>query len=183
MPKILRFHFFLLSFYMIDVGAEPMIIDDFTSNDQPQWNYVSDQVMGGISEGILVFRTDKEESYAQLTGEVSTKNNGGFIQFRRDLIIPDTQGVQGIYAKVKGNNQKYFIHIRTRGTIMPWQYYQSEFLAGDKWQSIKLPFNNFVASSQWIKKELRAKDVRSIGVVAFGRDHKADINVSEIGFF
>ena len=27
----------------------------------------------------------------------------------------------------KGNNQKYFVHIRTTGTILPWQYYQTDF--------------------------------------------------------
>jgi hypothetical protein len=165
------------------IGAETMILDDFNSNTHSQWSYVSDQVMGGVSQGGLVFESNQFETYAQLSGQVSTLNNGGFIQFRTDVTYKFKSSYKGIYAKVKGNNQKYFIHLRTRGTIMPWQYYQSDFIADDKWQVIKLPMSSFVPSSKWLKNTIESKHIRSLGLVAFGRDHNADLMVSEIGFY
>ena len=36
----------------------------------------------GVSEGKLVFANEEGESFAHMTGRVSTENNGGFIQFR-----------------------------------------------------------------------------------------------------
>jgi hypothetical protein len=165
------------------IGAETMILDDFNSNTHSQWSYVSDQVMGGVSQGGLVFESNQFETYAQLSGQVSTLNNGGFIQFRTDVTDKSKSSYKGIYAKVKGNNQKYFIHLRTRGTIMPWQYYQSDFIADDKWQVIKLPMSSFVPSCKWLKNRIESKHIRSLGLVAFGRDHNADLMVSEIGFY
>lgn len=174
--------FFLHFLFIAEVGAKVMMLDNFKKNNHSQWNYVSDQVMGGISEGNFVIKTHADESFAHLSGMVSTENNGGFIQFRTDLNKLD-KNIQGIYARVKGNNQRYFIHLRTRGTIMPWQYYQSAFMASDQWQTIKLPLDNFIPSSNWLKKSVKAQHIRSLGVVAFGRDHKADLRVSEIGFY
>jgi len=34
-----------------------------------------------------------------------------------------------------------------------------------------------------LRDSVLAKSIRSIGVVAYGRDHRADIQVSEVGFY
>jgi hypothetical protein len=65
--------------------------------------------------------------------------------------------------------------------MLPWQYYQSGFEVSDEWQTIKLPMDSFEASGSWIRKSAKPTSIRSIGIVAYGRDHKADIQVSEIG--
>ena len=106
--------------FVISVRAEFMLLDNFDNKTQ-RWNYVSDQVMGGVSEGVLIFNQDQEETFAHLTGVVSTENNGGFIQFRTDVETTKNQNIEGIYLKVKGNNEAYFIHLRTKGTFLPWQ--------------------------------------------------------------
>ena len=51
----------------------------FTIQSQ-QWNFITDQVMGGVSTG--KFRVEKVDGTMcyRMTGDVSTKNNGGFIQ-------------------------------------------------------------------------------------------------------
>ena len=46
------------------------------------WKYVSDRVMGGVSEGNVYLEKDGDTSFARLIGDVSTRNNGGFIQLR-----------------------------------------------------------------------------------------------------
>ena len=173
----------VLNFVFINnLWSETMMLDDFSTKNQLQWNYISDQVMGGVSEGNLSLLKDEQGAYAKLSGLVSTQNNGGFIQFRANLKSLN-HDFQGIYAKVKGNDEQYFIHLRTRGTLLPWQYYQSGFIANDKWRIIKLPMNSFFPSSKWLSKTIRTSNIRSIGLVAFGRDHSANLEVSEIGFY
>jgi hypothetical protein len=164
-------------------GAAPMIIHDFNTNAQSQWTYVSDQVMGGVSEGSLSFSQDKSQTFAQMSGKVSTENNGGFIQFRSDVKNIDKSQVQGVYLNVRGNGEKYYIHLRTSGTLMPWHYYSSGFVASKVWQRVKLPIESFLPSSGWLRNAIKPTRIKSLGVVAFGRDYKADIQVAEIGFY
>ena len=165
------------------VTAEPLMTEDFESQPQARWSYVSDQVMGGISQGQLLFKTEEGESYAHMTGQVSTENNGGFIQFRRSIPKGTTASVSGVTLKVRGNSQQYYIHLRSSGTLLPWQYYQASFQVTDQWQTIKIPLTAFAASGKWLRKQIKPSSIRSIGVVAFGRDHSADIQISEIGFY
>jgi hypothetical protein len=165
------------------VIAEPLMNDNFESQPQARWRYVSDQVMGGISEGQLAFVTEQGESYAHMSGQVSTENNGGFIQFRTSIPKGSTATVKGVTLKVRGNSQQYYIHLRSAGTLLPWQYYQAGFQASGQWQTINIPLNTFAASSKWLREQIKPSAIRSIGVVAFGRDHSADIQVAEIGFY
>ena len=62
------------------VVADEMILENFESNPEQRWRYVSDQVMGGVSTGQVVYAQEGDVSYAHMTGTVSTENNGGFIQ-------------------------------------------------------------------------------------------------------
>lgn len=166
-----------------DPYERDILLDNFDSESAVPWNYVSDQVMGGVSVGSARLGTDNGDSYAHMTGDVSTANNGGFIQLRTSLPSGVDKKALGVYIKVRGNGEKYFINLRTNGTMMPWQYYQSSFEASDQWQVIRLPLDAFKPSSSWLRDSVLPKSIRSIGVVAYGRDHRADIQVSEVGFY
>ena len=166
--------------------AQQLMMENFENGPETRWNYISDQVMGGVSEGKLVFANEEGESFAHMTGRVSTENNGGFIQFRTPVKKGEkgtTDSVGGVVLKVRGNQQQYYIHLRTTGTLLPWQYYQAGFQTTDKWQTVKIPLETFVPSGKWLRAQIKPGSIRSIGVVAFGRDHSADIQVSEIGFY
>lgn len=160
-----------------------VMIDDFEAGSNVDWDYLSDQVMGGVSEGSASLGRDENEAYAHMTGDVSTANNGGFIQLRTSLNSGADKNTKGVFIKVRGNNQKYYIHLRTRGTMLPWQYYQGGFDATEEWQLVRLPFEAFEASGSWLRNTPAPTSIRSIGVVAYGRDHQADIQISEIGFY
>ena len=96
------------------------IIDDLSNPNDRNWVYFTDTVMGGVSKGNLEFKEDKDESYYRLTGFVNTDNNGGFIQFATGVSgVPDKK-YQGIRIKVRGNNENYELHIRTR--LTPTRY-------------------------------------------------------------
>ena len=89
-----------------------------------QWSYFADTVMGGVSEGTAVFESRGVDKTIRLTGEVSTANNGGFIQVRSSGPWELAEGKTGIKLKVKGNGEQYYLHIRNSSTRLPWYYYQ-----------------------------------------------------------
>jgi hypothetical protein len=159
-------------------GDAQVVIDDFNQDSISRWKFVSDQVMGGVSTGDVDFVSDGDDVVAHMIGSVSTENNGGFIQFRRTISLPDA--LTGLKLRVRGNNQRYFVHIRTGGTVLPWQYYSAEFFASKNWEDIFLPFKDFSRSSRWLNRTLEPSMVRSLGIVAYGRDHQADIQVSKL---
>jgi hypothetical protein len=163
--------------------TEDMSIDDFSNNPESRWQYVSDQVMGGVSNGNVEYIHLDTGSLAVLNGQVSTENNGGFIQIRTEVDKAQVVHASGVYLKAKGNNQRYYIHLRTTGTILPWQYYQASFDATKDWQEFKLPLEQFTRSGSWLSKRINPRTIRSIGIVAFGRDHQAEVEIDQIGFY
>ena len=163
--------------------AEDNMIMNFEIQPETRWRFFADTVMGGVSSGQVAFETDGDASYAHMTGRVSTANNGGFIQIRMEL--PDAAPVEttGVRLIVRGNDQRYFVHLRTRGTMLPWQYYQAGFDVTRDWTEVRLPFEAFEASGRMLRTAPRAQSLRSIGIVAYGRDHEAEIDVREVGFY
>ena len=94
-----------------------------------------------------------------------------------------SEELEGLKLKVRGNGQRYYVFLRTSGTIMPWQYYKADFPAEKNWAEVKLQFKDFVRSSSWLAKTIRPESIKSIGIVAFGRDHNALIDVADLHFF
>ena len=160
-----------------------IMFENFESNPEQRWRYVSDRVMGGVSTGKVIYAQQEDVHYAHMTGTVSTLNNGGFIQLRTNIARGSTAQVAGITLRVRGKPQKYFVHLRTRGTVLPWQYYQAAFEISEQWQTVRLPLDQFAPSGDWLSRAIKPASIRSIGVVAFGRDHTADIKIAEVGFF
>lgn len=160
--------------------AESLYKDNF--QDPSQWKFISDNVMGGVSTGSIDFSIIEGQSIANLSGNVSTENNGGFIQFRRNTKGITLDGVNNIKIIAKGNNEKYFVHLRTTGTILPWQYYQHSFTVEEKYKEFILPIKKFKKSGAFQASTINSKNIKSIGIVAYGKDYKAKIYVKEISF-
>ena len=163
--------------------AEPRLIEDFTDGPERRWDYVSDQVMGGVSEGGAAVSTDGARQFLRLTGDVSTANNGGFIQVRRKFSGGFPEGTEGLRAEVRGNDQGYFVHIRTTATRIPWHYYQAAFPAGADWQTVTLPLSAFTPSNRAVPARIDPEKITSIGFVAYGRDHQADLSVRSVSIY
>ena len=180
--KLLKFSFLIFLFIAISSNnfAETMFKDNFKETNQ--WNYVADTVMGGVSTGDVEFKAIEGETIAVLTGKVTTENNGGFIQIRRDLRRVNLDNANSIKLIAKGNSQKYFVFLRTTGTKLPWQYYQSEFTVGENFNEFILPINEFKKSGMLMSNKVNPKKITSIGIVAFGRDHYANISIKELEF-
>ena len=166
-----------------NASAEDVMIEDFKRQPETRWRFFTDDVMGGVSTGRVEFAEEDGDAYAHMTGSVSTENNGGFIQIRRELSAPPPEGTVGIRLIVRGNGQQYFVHLRTDGTVLPWQYYQAGFTATHAWSEVRMQFSDFKASGWLMREKPRPESLTSIGVVAFGRDHEAEIDVLEVGFY
>lgn len=173
----------LLFLAPVTAAAEETMIEDFESQPEARWQFFADTVMGGVSSGRVEFVHEGGEVYTHMTGRVSTENNGGFIQIRTKLQSPLPSDTVGLRLIVKGNDQRYFAHLRTSGTILPWQYYQAGFNVTQEWTEVKLPLADFKASGRLLHKFPKAKSVKSVAIVAFGRDHDADIYVREVSFY
>lgn len=165
------------------VMANDTLIDDFGGDRAARWRFFTDTVMGGVSTGQVAILSEGGEPFARMTGEVSTANNGGFIQMRIDLTERMAKGAAGLRLIARGNDQRYFVHLRTGGTVLPWQYYQAGFDVTGDWAEYRLPFAAFRPSGRLLRKTPRGEALTSVGIVAYGRDHAARIDVSEIGFY
>lgn len=163
--------------------AEENMIENFELEPETRWRFFTDGVMGGVSNGQVAFIREDGKTHAHMTGRVSTENNGGFIQMRMDLPDGAPDGTTGVRLVVRGNEQRYFVHLRTSGTILPWQYYQAGFDAARDWAEIRLPFDAFERSGRMLRAVPLAESLKSIAVVAYGRDHDAEIDVREVGFY
>lgn len=163
--------------------AQDVMIETFESQPESRWRFFADTVMGGVSSGEVSFLSEGESAYARMTGRVSTANNGGFIQMRIELPSAAPEGAEGIRLIARGNDQRYFVHLRTGGTLLPWQYYQAGFEVSRSWTEVRLPLTAFEASGRMLRKAPRAQGLKSLGVVAYGRDHEAEIDVREVGFY
>ena len=71
--------------------ADQFFVDDFSGDVGSRWEFIADRVMGGISYGEVRFSDDLGGHVMTLSGTVSTDNNGGFIQTRRELSIDYSQ--------------------------------------------------------------------------------------------
>ena len=167
----------------VAANAEETVFEDFQNQPAARWEFLADTVMGGVSTGQVTFETQDGQPFARMTGQVSTDNRGGFIQFRRKLTEPPPDDTKGIRLVVRGNDQRYFVHLRTSGTVLPWQYYQAGFDATGTWTEFRIPLSDFKPSGRILRSAPLAAALRSIGVVAYGRDHEARIDVREIGFY
>ena len=160
--------------------SETMLKDDFKNPNL--WRYIADDVMGGVSQGQVDFETINDSNVAILRGNISTENKGGFIQIRRELKNINLNEAQYVKIIAKGNNQKYFIFLRTTGTILPWQYYSSQFEVTDGFEEFILPIDGFKKSGVLMTGKVNPKNITSIGIVAFGRDHQAELFIKNIEF-
>ncbi len=171
------------------VLAKDFIIDDRTSGNLKsnlgiEWRLVTDQVMGGISTGKLTLDTYRGKDCLRMQGDVSTENNGGFVQIALSLSDEndfDASAFAGIVMEIAGNNEDYNIHFRTSDLWFPWQSYRAGFKATSDWQTIRIPFADLDAYKT--SQKFRQNKLKRIGLVGIGRDFLADLCLASLRFY
>ena len=165
-----------------EAGASNTTIDDFIDSSLEEWSFFSDTVMGGISQGSVEHINTSTFSGLRLKGKVSTENNGGFIQVRRDVDFSSLPSVEGIRFLAKGNGEEYRIHLRTRA-LLPWQYFSVSFKSTETWTEVHLPLSSFTRSSRWLSRKVKKDRITSIAIVAFGKAYDADLAIRELSTY
>ena len=171
----------LIALLLIIIGKTQLIAENLIESGR--LIYFADNVMGGKSIGSSEYLIVTAGKAIRLYGEVSTKNNGGFIQVRMPYSIDQLEKYNGIKIKMKGNGEEYFLHLRNSSSRLPWQYYQASFKSEMTWREVKIPFEKFKRSSNFMKSVFDPDTLKTIGIVAYGKDHTADITVSELSFY
>ena len=181
----MNFFFFpIILSLCFQINAMNLLNDQLNDSEKffRNWEYISDQVMGGVSIGKAEIKKEENNYFLRLSGNVSTENNGGFIQVR-SKISGLSDNFKGLRLKVKGETSAYFIHIRTNFLFLPWQYYSGEFLVDSEWKEIEILFKDFKKSNFYQPSSFDASEIESIGFVAFGKDFDAKLDIMEAELF
>lgn len=162
-----------------------MTYDLWPDDGRRQWRLITDMVMGGVSRGTLHTPRSGEQAPVRMHGEVSTENNGGFIQIALDLQPEggafDASAYTGIGLEVSGNGETYGVHLRTNDMVQPQQSYRHAFAAPPHSTVLRLPFADFVAHR--IETPFDPSRLRRIGLVAIGRAFDADLSVARLWLY
>ncbi len=153
--------------------------------DIDSWRFIKDQVMGGKSDGYMSLEKSKNQDFDFISakGNVST-DGGGFLMFRKEIVEDNLDNFSRVKFKARGNNEQYFIHIKTKGSIFPWVRYLGIFEVTEEWQDFEIEFTEFVrySNKRPKKRNLNPKKIKLIGVEASGRDFDMEIDVASMSF-
>ena len=150
----------------------------------PEWEYVADTVMGGVSRGQAQQEVVAGRAATRLTGTVSLDNDGGFVQIAFDLAggaTFDASAYSGVALDVRGNGQSYDLRLRTDALTRPWQSFRAAFVAPAEWTTVQLPFDALHAHRT--DATFDPARLRRLGVLAIGREMQADIAVGAIRLY
>jgi hypothetical protein len=172
------------------LNSNRYIVDDLSqpaprATDGANWSLVSDRVMGGISNGVMSREIVAGRAAIRMRGDVSLENNGGFLQIGIDLNpdgrIFDASDWKGLEVDVFGNGENYNAHLRTTDLTRPWQSYRFTFMGEPRWQSVRMPFGRFKPYRTDVP--LKLKRLRRLGLVAIGRQFKADLAIGGVRYY
>lgn len=112
-----------------------------SANRTSNWAILSDNVMGGVSDGQLEYGNNS----VTLKGNVSLKNRGGFVSIKSNFEKIDLSSYKTVKITFRSTNQKYaFTLENSRRWYEP--AYKHEFSAKEinKWETVSLDLDNFM---------------------------------------
>ena len=128
------------------------------------WVSINDNVMGGVSSGEISW----DNGMAVFRGDLSLENNGGFSSTRSPEITSDIVSFNGLSAMIRGDGRKYSFTLQGASGDSGYLF-QSPFLTkSGKWEEIKIPFSDFVATFRGISlpfMSLNLKKIKRIGIL------------------
>ena len=118
----------------------------------------------------------------QLEGNVSTKNNGGFIQSVIKFPV-DANNFKGVRFTVRGTNDDYYLWLRTPASRFPWDRYIASFKPNEDWSIIEIPFSSLQKSNFYMPRKINSSKIRTIAFAAYGKDFEAKLDIANIELY
>ncbi len=146
----------------------------------PDWRFEADTVMGGVSTGRIDREVVDGREATRLTGDVSLKNDGGFVQMNFD-VGADATTATGVTFDVHGNGETYELRARTDVLTRPWQSFRYSFEAPAEWTTVRVPFSEL--EPHRTDASFDAAGLRRLGIIAIGREFHADVAVSDLRLY
>jgi hypothetical protein len=174
-----------------EVNVNPFLLDDFRSGLSTlgtSWEGFTDRVMGGMSEMTVGIRQEEGIPFLSMSGTVSLRNNGGFIQSRlllRKSGKPafDASAWTGIRLVVRGVGSGYYLFLRTVDNRLPWAFFMAPIALTGDWEEVRIPFSTFGKGDFGSFFGLNLKRLASVAVVAYKKEFAARLDLREIGFY
>ncbi len=124
-------------------ALQPLL--DFTGPDAAQkWQAVSDNVMGGVSDGRFKLTAN---GILEFSGKLSLENNGGFASVRTKPTDLDINAGDTIVVRVKGDGREYVLNIYTKSRRMAFSYRAPLPTTKDEWTEVSLPLGEFIPTA------------------------------------
>ena len=172
------------------LAPERLVLDDFEGEDARRaagvsWSGFTDRVMGGRSLSEVGLEVVDGKRSARMTGTVTRRNNGGFIQlamyFDRGRGALDASNFKGVSLLVRGNEENYNLHVQTSDSRWYDSSYRYTFFAPNEWTRIDVPWTSFEANN--IPDAMNTAAITRIGLLGWMREFEADIALGEISLF
>lgn len=189
-PLFFLFWGCVMTVYGAGTSREYMLLDNFQSETAltgTAWEGFTDQVMGGVSELSVNRVSGADGAYLRMRGRASTENRGGFIQVRLKFNpgrrLFDAGGYRGIRLEVRGEDEGYYVFLRTSATLLPWKFYKASFSVSPEWRVVEIPWDAFGPGDYGFLRPLNVSRLKSLALVAYGRDFQANLEVREVGLY
>ena len=150
------------------------------------WRMVSDQVMGGLSQGEVVRKNEQDSLCDCLQGTVSLANNGGFIQMQLNMkelamLSKPLAECEGVFIELMGEPHLYNLHFKSSQLLMPWQSFRKQVAVTEQWQRFYIPFSEFESHRTFAK--FKPAKATKFAVVAIGEAFEAKVCVRRFGVY
>ena len=100
-------------------------------SDISDWKVINDNVMGGFSISKLEIN---KKGYGVFTGQINTKNNGGFASINYSYNKEITLKKKKINIKLKADGKNY--KIKFKNSVKDHVSYVKSFKTNGKWQTV-----------------------------------------------
>lgn len=158
-----------------------LIFDFSADSDLSNWYVVDDVVMGGRSSGSFYIG---DNGTGVFSGEVSTKNNGGFSSLRFTSQPRSLKDHSKFILSLKGDGKKYQFRVKSKRN--DYQSYVLDFKTSGEWQEIEIDFSALVPTFRGRKLDMPNFQSNSFDELGFlignkkNESFKLEINKIEI---
>ena len=147
------------------------LITDFSPDSPVAWTTIHDTVMGGRSSGKI---SQSSTETLLFEGNVSLKNNGGFVSARTVQPIQKLTQSAGIELRVKGSGRTYQFSCSHKDIrLSGGGYWQSFETVDSEWKTIQLPWDNFKATNFGMDlsrlPDLKSDDVSGLAIYLYDK--------------